>query len=78
MIDGEPIPTIFPKMIEETLVGGSTILKDTITIKATNQKNNNIITFLDIEVVPTVGDFALYMNSQVAEDDVEINKDKNR
>ena len=74
-VDGNPVPTVFPKIISETTSSGSDVLVDVITLRASSFVENIPDKFIDIEVVPGVGEVVLSMNTK-GEQTTPINTDK--
>ncbi|MGN0961366.1 MAG: hypothetical protein ACI4PF_04115, partial [Christensenellales bacterium] len=74
--DGQPIPSSFPKIQQETTGQMEGIFYDCITLRAHSTSGDTSIPdkFLDVEVVPSAGEVVLAMNSKSGED-VFINKD---
>ncbi len=73
--EGNPVSSVFPSIIDET-IKDEEIYLDCITLMAKSEALDTP-RFIDIEVVATAGDAVLQMNSQISEDPIDINRDKN-
>lgn len=75
--DGNWIPTRFPQIKEDTIVGGQDIRINCITLRAESLDNTDLFEeFLDVEIVQQAGEIKMLMRGDAITELVPINSDE--